>query len=154
MAASVRLLRSVGQQRVVDSRLRCGSVAWHQAVRWAHGHSPSELDAAIREMNSEMAELFGTASPAAMSSQSPLSHSAESLLQHHTSPSRPASILEAPASGDTEATRILHEKIAWATEELASCKDASRVTSLAECISACARAASDLGSPFPGTPQL
>lgn len=126
------------------------------------GHSSaSELDLAIKEINAEMAELFGTAppatgmgSPATAGGPAPFMPASMDLLHARTAIS-PAESHAAPSSvrPRTEASAVLHAKIQWAAAELDGCSDAPRVISLAECISACARAAADLGDPFPGQPN-
>jgi hypothetical protein len=112
--------------------------------------SASELDIAIKEMNAEMAELFGTA----MESGGPATAGGPAsidLLRGRAAVA-PALSLASAASvrQSTEAAAVLHAKIRWAAAEIDGCSDAPRVTSLAECISACARAAADLGDPFSG----
>jgi len=117
-------------------------------VHVRRNHSARELDAAIAEMNAEMAELFGTATgggdpgpPPAVPVMAPM-HSTPVRVPRSSGMPQPE-----PSQGgaDIEAIAALQAKIKWAAGELTACDDAPRVTALAECISACAHAMTDLG---------
>ena len=102
-------------------------------------------DAMVREMNQEMADLFGT--PPTMGGPSAAPAPAAAPVQAATpQPAAHAAAAAAritpPAHPDAEAA--LHSKIAWASRLLDESDDVERCTALARCIFECARAESAL----------
>ena len=105
-------------------------------------------DAMVREMNQEMADLFGTpptmggpsaapapaAAPVQAATPQPAAHAAAAAARI-TPPAHPA------------AEAALQSKIAWASRLLDESDDVERCTALARCIFECARAESALRAP-------
>ena len=94
-------------------------------------------EASVREMNEEMAELFGTpmsiGGPSGAASPLPAAPSASS----HAA----AAAAAVPAvAAHPEAQAALHAKIAWAATELDLSDDVERCSALARLISDCAQA--------------
>ncbi|KAL1522515.1 hypothetical protein AB1Y20_017502 [Prymnesium parvum] len=119
--------------------------------------SQEQTDAAIREMNAEMEELFGgSMAGSAISGAGAMPHSPASVMGGrlpsqpppfaHQLPGGPMAATMPDASPHAHAAAIdaLTQKITWCTAELYSAQDIERCTKLATCIAECARAAAAL----------
>eukprot|EP00316_Scyphosphaera_apsteinii_P026251 CAMPEP_0119327502 /NCGR_PEP_ID=MMETSP1333-20130426/70934_1 /TAXON_ID=418940 /ORGANISM="Scyphosphaera apsteinii, Strain RCC1455" /LENGTH=138 /DNA_ID=CAMNT_0007336111 /DNA_START=212 /DNA_END=628 /DNA_ORIENTATION=- len=133
--------------------------------------SNAELNAAIAEMNAEMADLFG--SPVGNPGFSELEMGPGGMPSAHDNATDdadtiaaslaaatasvaalPSSIQATPSLKDVRpsacaAASVLHAKISNCVEELSHCDDIDRATSLAACVKECSLAATALGKPFP-----
>ena len=94
--------------------------------RLGAAHRLCTTDAMVREMNQEMADLFGTPPTMGGPSAAPAPAAAARITQH------------------PDAEAALHSKIAWASRLLDESDDVERCTALARCIFECARAESAL----------
>ena len=101
-------------------------------------------DAMVREMNQEMADLFGT--PPTMGGPSaapaPAAAPVQAAAPQPAAPSAAPVRIKQPAHPAAEAA--LQSKIAWASRLLDESDDVERCTALARCIFECARAESAL----------
>ena len=115
--------------------------------RLGAAHRLCTTDAMVREMNQEMADLFGT--PPTMGGPSAAPAPAAPVQAGTPQPAAHAAAAAAritpPAHPDAEAA--LHSKIAWASRLLDESDDVERCTALARCIFECARAESALRAP-------
>ena len=100
-------------------------------------------DAMVREMNQEMADLFGT--PPTMGGPSAAPAPAAAPVQAAApQPAAQAAAAAARITQHPDAEAALHSKIAWASRLLDESDDVERCTALARCIFECARAESAL----------
>ena len=100
-------------------------------------------DAMVREMNQEMADLFGTPLGGPSAAPAPAAAPVQAATPQPPAPAVAAAArITQPAHPDAEAA--LHSKIAWASRLLDESDDVERCTALARCIFECARAESAL----------
>ena len=100
-------------------------------------------DAMVREMNEEMADLFGT--PPTMGGPSAAPAPAAAPVQAAApQPAAQAAAAAARITQHPDAEAALQSKIAWASRLLDESDDVERCTALARCIFECARAESAL----------
>ena len=99
-------------------------------------------DAMVREMNQEMADLFGTPPTMGGPSAAPAPAVQAAAPQPAAQAAAAAARITPPAHPAAEAA--LQSKIAWASRLLDESDDVERCTALARCIFECARAESAL----------
>ena len=100
-------------------------------------------DAMVREMNQEMADLFGTPPTVGGPSAAP-APAAAPVQAAAPQPAAQAAAAAARITRHPDAEAALHSKIAWASRLLDESDDVERCTALARCIFECARAESAL----------
>lgn len=110
--------------------------------------TPEQTDAAIREMNAEMEELFGSHNGSCLDGgmmSSAMPKLEPSLHVEHLLPQKDNVEQGMPfAPAQSVARAALAKKITWCAAELSGTQDIERATKLASCIAECARAAAAL----------